>query len=269
MDAEQLSKMVREIILETESVTLPGLGSFVAEVVPASFSDKGYTINPPYRRLSFSHREGGDTRLADLYAASNGVSREEALQLLSEFLSGLRETLMSRKAVALPGLGRLRATRENNFFFVPDENPDIDPTGFGLYPISLKTHQETAEEVSSAVSELAAAFAPVPPAEEKPAEEEPAEEKPFEEIPAASVEELPAGEESAAGETREERAVPAEPEALAVPAPSFWRRVAVIACILLAAFALFLILLAILGRVAPDLADRLLYTREELELLKL
>ena len=52
---------------------------------------------------------------------------------------------MSRKAVALPGLGRLRATRENNFFFVPDENPDIDPTGFGLYPISLKTHQETAE----------------------------------------------------------------------------------------------------------------------------
>ena len=33
--------------------------------------------------------------------------------------------------------------------------------------------------------------------------------------------------------------------------------------------ALFLILLAILGRVAPDLADRLLYTREELELLKL
>lgn len=260
MDAEQLSKMVREIILETESVTLPGLGSFVAEVVPASFSDKGYTINPPYRRLSFSHREGGDTRLADLYAASNGVSREEALQLLSEFLSGLRETLMSRKAVALPGLGRLRATRENNFFFVPDENPDIDPTGFGLYPISLKTHQETVEEVSAAMSELAAAFAPVPPAEEKPAEEEPVEEelleeKPAEEIPVVSVEEEPV--------------VPAEPEALAVPAPSFWRRVAVIVCILLAAFALFLILLAILGRVAPDLADRLLYTREELELLKL
>lgn len=260
MDAEQLSKMVREIILETESVTLPGLGSFVAEVVPASFSDKGYTINPPYRRLSFSHREGGDTRLADLYAASNGVSREEALQLLSEFLSGLRETLMSRKAVALPGLGRLRATRENNFFFVPDENPDIDPSGFGLYPISLKTHQETVEEVSAAMSELAAAFAPVPPAEEKPAEEEPVEEelleeKPAEEIPVVSVEEEPV--------------VPAEPEALAVPAPSFWRRVAVIVCILLAAFALFLILLAILGRVAPDLADRLLYTREELELLKL
>lgn len=260
MDAEQLSKMVREIILETESVTLPGLGSFVAEVVPASFSDKGYTINPPYRRLSFSHREGGDTRLADLYAASNGVSREEALQLLSEFLSGLRETLMSRKAVALPGLGRLRATRENNFFFVPDENPDIDPTGFGLYPISLKTHQETAEEVSSAVSELAAAFAPVPSAEEKPAEKKPVEEelleeKPAEEIPVVSVEEEPV--------------VPAESEALAVPAPSFWRRVAVIACILLAAFALFLILLAILGRVTPDLADRLLYTREELELLKL
>ena len=62
--------------------------------------------------------------------------------------------------------------------------------------------------------------------EKKPIEEELLEEKPAEEIPVVSVEEEPV--------------VPAEPEALAVPAPSFWRRVAVIACILLAAFALFL-----------------------------
>ena len=245
MDVALLAKMVRELILDKDSVTLPGLGSFVAEEIPSSFSDKGYTINPPYRRLSFTPREGRDTLLADLYAVSNGVSKEAAQAALSEFVSGLRETLMSRKAVAIPGLGRLRATRENHFFFVPDEDPDIDPNGFGLYPISLKTHQETPEEVSAAVSDLAAAFAPAPAPAPAPVPEAPVDPAPETETP------------------------PSCPTPTFEPAPSVWRRIVVIALVLLAVFALLLILLAILGRMAPNWVDPFLYTREELELLKL
>ena len=56
MDIDLLSKMVKELILDEDRVVLPGLGCFVAEIVPASFSDKGYTINPPYRRLYFRSR---------------------------------------------------------------------------------------------------------------------------------------------------------------------------------------------------------------------
>ena len=53
MDIDLLSKMVKELILDRDRLVLPGLGSFMAEVVPSTFSDKGYTINPPYRRLYF------------------------------------------------------------------------------------------------------------------------------------------------------------------------------------------------------------------------
>ena len=45
MDIDLLSKMVKELILDNDEVSLPGVGSFVAELVPSSFSDKGYTIN--------------------------------------------------------------------------------------------------------------------------------------------------------------------------------------------------------------------------------
>ena len=41
MDIDLLSKMVKELILDNDRVVLPGLGSFVAEVVPSTFSDKG------------------------------------------------------------------------------------------------------------------------------------------------------------------------------------------------------------------------------------
>lgn len=139
MDVALLSTMLSELILTHDRVGLPGLGTFVAEVVPATFSDKGYTINPPYRRLSFYPSRSEDAVLVDLYAASNGISKEAASRYVGDFLSDLKTVLEEKKLVVLPGLGRLRATVENNFFFVPDEDLDIFPDGFALPPVSLKT----------------------------------------------------------------------------------------------------------------------------------
>lgn len=147
--------MVKEVMMNHDSVTLPGLGSFMAELVPASFSDKGYTINPPYRRLSFRQRwREDDSLLADFYSRTNGIDKSQAAGIVGEFISGLKETLQSKKLVVLPGLGRLRATKENAFFFIADEDLDIYPYGFGLEPVSLKTHEETPEEVTAVVKEL-------------------------------------------------------------------------------------------------------------------
>ena len=154
MDIDLLSKMIRELILDKDSVCLPGLGSFVAEIVPSSFSDRGYTINPPYRRLYFRQQQGDDDSLAALYSQSNSVDKELALKILTDYLVELKGVLQQKKTIVFPGLGRLRATKENNFFFVPDEDLDIYPDGFGLEPVSLKTHQETPQEVSAAVSSL-------------------------------------------------------------------------------------------------------------------
>ena len=157
MDIDLLSKMVKELVMDHDAVTLPGVGTFVAELVPASFADRGYTILPPYRRLYFSPRQGTDTLLLDFYQTSNPeVSRADASRILSDFLREMKEVLMVKKTIVFPGLGRLRATRENHFFFVADEDLDIYPAAFGLQPISLKTHEETPEEVAAAVSNLAA-----------------------------------------------------------------------------------------------------------------
>ena len=151
MDIDLLSKMVKELILDEDRVVLPGLGCFVAEIVPSSFSDKGYTINPPYRRLYFRARPDEGDALIDFYAKSNNLDYSMAERILKDFLMELKSVLHARKAVVFPGLGRLRATKENNLFFVADEDLDIYPEGFGLEPISLKTQNESAEEVSAAV----------------------------------------------------------------------------------------------------------------------
>ena len=355
MDIDLLAKMVGELILENDEVALPGVGTFVAELVGASFSDKGFVINPPYRKLSFRQREGDGSLLIDFYARTNSLEKSTAADILTRYLAEMKEVLKTKKYVVFPGLGRLRATRENLFFFVPDENLNIYPEGFGLEPVSLKSHEELEEvaELAETAAAVAALTATAP--EETPAQEEVPmqEEAPAPEaVPAqeevATPEEAPAPEEALAPEETpaiEEIPAPADKTAVAgpilvppaeTPAPAaaskpeapksetssehhhhhhhhssdgqghshshshssdsqshhhssdgqshhhshhshshhssssrrrklpVWQKELLI---LLGFAAAFLILLAVLGRVAPQFVDRFLYTREELEIL--
>lgn len=228
MDIDLLSKMVKELILVNDRVTLPGVGAFVSEMVPASFTDRGYTINPPYRRLVF--RQGvaqeKDHLLVDMYASANNIDREMAEKLLREFLKGMVEELRKRKMLVFTGLGRLRATRENNFFFICDENLDIFPEGMGLEAVSLKSHSKPKEldfsEVDAVVNSPAespvepAAESPTEPSAESPAE--PAAESPAE--PAAESLAEPAAEPAAESPAEPAAESPAEPSAESPAEPS-------------------------------------------------
>ena len=292
MDIDLLAKMVKEAILDHDTVTLPGVGCFVAELVPSTFSDKGYTINPPYRRLYFSPKQGGDTYLVDLYARDNEeVDADMATRILTEFLAEMKEVLKVKKTVVFPGLGRLRATRENHFFFVADEDLDIYPEGLGLAPLSLKTHVETPEEVATAVAGLAELIEeipgqarneedevrneeeearneeeepeaePVPEPVEGPAEEEPEPEK---------VEEIPGQARNEEEEARNEEEEPVVRQAhQPVPEPKkshrkLWRILLIVLCVVVG----LLVIFVLLSRLAPGLVDPLLYSKEELQILR-
>ena len=282
MDIDLLAKMVKEAILDNDAVTLPGVGCFVAELVPSSFSDKGYTIHPPYRRLYFSPKQGSDTLLADMYASARNVDREDATRVLAEFLAGMKEVLKVRKTIVFPGLGRLRATRENHFFFVADEDLDIYPEGFGLAPVSLKTHEETPEEVATAVAGLAEMMTtePVTDIEEVEVEPEP------EVKPEVEVEPEPEPEPVAQPEPEPQpESAPAEEEEPELPVSEAFKetqrleyedrrrrqkflKALRIALIVLGALLALLLLYILIGRVAPNWLDPLLYSKEELDILR-
>jgi len=243
MDVDILSKLIKDIVLVQDRVSLPGLGAFYTEIIPSTFSDKGYTIHPPYRRLSFSPRASEDSLLARHWAEESSKPQADAEEELTTFLSQMKEVLKQRKTIILPGLGRLRATRENHFFFVADEDLDIFPAGFGLQSISLKNHQDFPEEPMDI---------PEPPVTTtEPPEETKEEPVSAQETPAQSKEETQA-------------------EAPEQHAPIKRKRRFPVVIIVLAAIALLLFAaLAILGRVAPDFIDTLLYTPEEIENIKL
>ena len=300
MDIELLSRMVAELIVKNDSVGLPGMGSFVAEIVPASFSDRGYSITPPYRKLSFRGGYPTDSLLVDYYAKSNGTDKEEARSTITDYVIQMKSVLKERKTIIFPGLGKLRATKDNTFFFVPDENLDIYPDGITLQPISLKTHSVSSEELARAVSSISELIAAQPkPAEttqlsdsqdtaevDQPAAEQPASDPQPEVAVQPSPSEQPVQAEQPAADQQPEVAVqpcpseqpvpsdqPAQAEQPAAttidPEPDngkskrWWIWPLVVLGLVIVALAVFMIL----GRTAPDLIDPLLYTPEELRII--
>ncbi len=303
MDIALLSKMIGELLLDHEEVGLPGLGAFLAEMVPASFSDRGYTINPPYRRVTFIPSRSEDDSLVELYARSNGIDYDQSKAILQHFLEEAKRELLEKKVVVFPGLGRLRSTRQNNFFFITDEDLDIFPDGFGLPAVSLKNHLETKEEVRGKVEELVSLVDGSAPAE-LPVEEVPAaiEETPLLEIaepdpaeltpiaessqPAPASEPEPAQETPAPAPTAEPEPAPEVPAPTPPPAPEKparpkkvkapkvrkplpkWLKTTLIVILVLVALAaVALAAFVILAQAAPDFIDSILYTPEELRII--
>ena len=298
--------MVKELILDNDRVVLPGLGSFVAEVVPSTFSDKGYTINPPYRRLFFRSKPDEGDELAAFYASTNNVDKAMAERIIKDFVAELKPMLHTKKTIVFPGLGRLRATKENAIFFVANEDLDIYPAGFGLEPISLKTHQETKEEVSAAVAGLKSLLGETVP--EKPAQPVKPEPEPVQPVEPVKVQEPlvkpvpepvpvpepivtpePVQEPEAKQEPEKEPAQVPLPETIAVPEPKqpvkpepvvtpkpepaaepkkkSGKPALVALCVIAALAVLFLIALAVVGRMSPEWVDQFLYSPEELRIL--
>ena len=297
MDIDLLSKMVKELILDNDRVALPGFGAFVAEIVPSTFSDKGYTINPPYRKLYFRNTDEEGMELIKFYASSNNVELAVADKIIRDFVTELKSVLFTRKTVVFPGLGRLRATKENAVFFVADEDLDIYPEGFGLEPISLKTHVETREEISEAVAGLAAIVTgPVTEPESEPVAEpvvelepepvlepepivEPVEEPAVSEVEQEAEPEI--DEEPEVAEVVEEPVVEPEDEPFIIPEEelivlveeepvkkrSGWKAVWItLICLVVLAALAFGAFMAV-AYWAPELLDTILYTTEELEIL--
>ena len=234
MDIIILSSHVRDLVLDSDVVVVPGLGTFLAEVVPASFSDKGYTVNPPYRKLTFvaeiPDQIGDDTKKVGKESKTKVVEAEG----LEEFVEHLKKELKETRCVEFPGLGKLRLTKGDQYFFVVDEDANIFPEGFGLEPVSLKNKEgdsSTTLGMTNKKSDMTGKRSGMTGKESEMTGKR-------------------SGKEAGAkGEKRERKPLPK------------W---AVVALVAVGVIVLAVVGLRLLGTYAPDFIDKLLYSEEEL-----
>ena len=232
MDISLFSKCIKDLIVENDEVDVPYLGTFKAEMMPATYSDRQTTIHPPYRKMSFHKGEvtlAQGRPLLDKVRRMLGVSLDQAGVELGWCLSRLSSELEGSKTCRLPGLGVMRANARNEFFFVPDGDLDIWPDGVGFEAIAIKVSEKKDEIPGQAGND------------EKP---EPRSE---------------AGESVGSGRVLDE----SQPRPRKRLSP--WIIVLIVVVVLLVLFVAASYLFT--DEMSPIL-DRLLYSKEELELLR-
>ena len=268
MNIDILSKMVRDLILDNDKVSLPGLGSFVTESVPASFSNDGYAIRPPYRKVYFRRNVAENELLARAYSKASGMSLNSSEAELREFVLEMKAVLDRQKVIIFPGLGKLRATQENNYFFVTDDNIDICPEYNLLEVLPLKVRKEpgTALGRYSFVS-VETESVETESAETEYTGTETADEEPAAEESGDSHLETVTAEGAREQEPETNSEIISETKSETKPKKRLGRgaRVAIWTCAAAAAaFAAFVLV----SRLCPGSTDFLLYSNEEIEYLK-
>lgn len=235
MTIESFTSCLEEFIMEHDRLLVPGLGSFTAGLQAATISDNGFTINPPYRKLEFIYGEdlgiGENEQYDYLYSIKEKMDLEKVKEELAEIISEIKREVEANSLVELPGLGKLRSLGDGHLFFVMDKDAQIYPEGFALSSVSLKNRV-------SGIPEVVAAPKPV-------------------EQPVAATEghnEAMSKEQKVAdGLARKKKRMPVVVKVI------LW--LLGIALLLLAGF-------MALAYFCPDFIDTLLYSPDEIELLK-
>lgn len=235
MTIESFTSCLEEFIMEHDRLLVPGLGSFKAGLQAATISDNGFTINPPYRKLEFIYGEdlgiGENEQYDYLYSIKEKMDLEKVREELAEIISEIKREVEANSLVELPGLGKLRSLGDGHLFFVMDKDAQIYPEGFALSSVSLKNRV-------SGIPEVVAAPKPV-------------------EQPVAATEghnEAVSKEQKVAdGLARKKKRMPVVVKVI------LW--LLGIALLLLAGF-------MALAYFCPDFIDTLLYSPDEIELLK-
>lgn len=141
-----LSKYIRQLLTEDETVIIPGLGAFLTEYKPSQLDEKSGELMPPSREITFNAKiRSNDGLLMNFIAHSEHISAQEALQKIEKDREEILYLLDKGEKAEIKGIGELFYDENRNIRFLRSEKELSAPEAFGLGKLSLK---EKPEEIS-------------------------------------------------------------------------------------------------------------------------
>ncbi len=154
----ELSDLLKKTLLQHETVSLPGMGRFVVESTPSMLVNEGKTITPPSKKLVFeSSNSSPDNLLSSLYSKLSGISQGEAAAELAELLRIVKKELIDNAFVELPDFGTIKY-KEGNFVFESSAAFNVGACYYSLEPLAVmpkpvEEKKEVVEEQMEAVEQ--------------------------------------------------------------------------------------------------------------------
>lgn len=133
---------ISELLLEHDSVSLPGLGVFSVQTRPSRFSDDGKALQPPSRQIIFIPEiRINDGLLLNHIAHRHGITAPRAYLELTGICDDIHYRLDHGEVITLEGLGKLGRAK-GVYVFEMLSDAVAHPDSFGLEAVSTGLYKE-------------------------------------------------------------------------------------------------------------------------------
>lgn len=139
MESSVIAKIIKTQIVGKSEIILPSIGAIEMQDLPATFSEDGKTINPPFRKVVFNTLRFNDNDiLATLAAEAEGVGLPEGRQIVKDYIAEVRASLSKEKRYEIDGVGVLAPSKTGGIEFTADPGFEAVSDSFGLETVCIE-----------------------------------------------------------------------------------------------------------------------------------
>lgn len=146
----QVENYIQELLFEHNCVVIPDFGGFIAGFKGVEIHPITHRFNPPVKRIAFNEQlKVNDGLLAATISLKEGVTMEEAYELVRKFVAILREELRTNKNYIFQEIGKLFYNIENKLEFEPETRINYLEESFGFQELFFKPIDRKLTDMSS------------------------------------------------------------------------------------------------------------------------
>jgi nucleoid DNA-binding protein len=143
-----LGKYVHALLLENETVIVPGFGAFLSSYKPAGINEETNVITPPSKEITFSQKiRNNDGLLVEYIAENEDIPHFDALKKMESAREDILYKLDKGEKVTLENTGILFLNENQEIVFEAFQKDNLLLDSFGL-ETTLLTSPEEDEEIA-------------------------------------------------------------------------------------------------------------------------
>lgn len=120
-----LQQYITEVLFKQQACSIPQVGTFSIQHIPAHFSVVDQLLTPPRQQVTFESRWEDDGSCLHWISQRENLVESVAAFKMDRYLQDFRENLQTGQPMDLPGIGSLRLDPVGQIRFIPQELPDL------------------------------------------------------------------------------------------------------------------------------------------------
>ncbi|RRB06925.1 HU domain-containing protein [Larkinella rosea] len=134
-----VSDYLKKLLFQYDCIVIPDLGGFILHYVPATFVEASGLYLPPRKKIAFNEAlKLDDGLLINFMMLHDGLTRDEALQVIRQFVDELKVEVRQERIFTIDGLGLFSENEEGKLQFDPEIRHNFQGESYGFQPVTAR-----------------------------------------------------------------------------------------------------------------------------------